>query len=88
MPDPNSSVRIDVYSRPGCHLCDEAMDVIERVRAKYNFVLSVINIDQDPALAAEYGTDIPVVVINSNKAFKYRVDEAEFERKVKRLWKT
>ena len=87
MRNPDSPVRIDVYSRPACHLCDEAKEVIERVRRRCEFVLRIINIEDDPELEAAYGTEVPVVFINSNKAFKYRVDEAELERKVKRLWK-
>jgi glutaredoxin len=88
MVDLNNSVEIEIYSRPGCHLCDEAKDVIERLRRRYNFVLRLINIQDDPALEAKYRTEIPVVLINGHKAFKYHVNEAELERKVKRLWKT
>jgi glutaredoxin len=83
----NNSIRIDIYSRPGCHLCDDAKQVIERVRHRYPFSVCLINIEDDPALEAAYGTEIPVVFINGNKAFKYRVDEADLEKKVKRLWK-
>jgi glutaredoxin len=83
----NPDVRIDVYSRPECHLCDEAKDVIERVRRRFPFALNIVNIDADAELQSAYGTEIPVVFINGNKAFKYRVDEAELERKIKRLWK-
>ena len=81
-------VKIDVYSRPGCHLCDEAKDVIDRVHNRFAFDMNVVNIETDPALEAAYGEEIPVVFINGNKAFKYKVDEAELERKIKRLWKT
>jgi glutaredoxin len=83
MPD----IQIDIYSRPGCHLCDEAKDVIDRVRERHAFAVRVINIEEDPELESVYGTEIPVVFINGNKAFKYRVDEGELEKKVKRLWK-
>jgi len=83
MPD----IQIDIYSRPGCHLCDEAKDVIDRVRERHAFAVRVINIEEDPELESAYGTEIPVVFINGNKAFKYRVDEGELEKKVKRLWK-
>jgi len=83
MPDP---INIVIYSRPGCHLCDDAKAVIEKVRSRYSFILKQINIESDPALEQAYGTEIPVITINGNKAFKYRVDEQEFERKVKRLW--
>ncbi|PYS30801.1 MAG: thioredoxin family protein [Acidobacteria bacterium] len=81
-------MQIDIYSRPACHLCDEAKEVIERVRGRFPFAVRIINIEEDPALETAYGTEIPVVFINGNKAFKYRVDEAELEKKVKRLWKT
>ncbi len=80
-------IQIDIYSRPGCHLCDEAKDVIDRVRQRHDFAVRVINIEEDPALESTYGTEIPVVFINGNKAFKYHVDERELEKKVKRLWK-
>lgn len=82
------TVQIDIYSRPGCHLCDEAKDVIERVRRRFGFSIRVVNIETDPELEKQYGEEIPVVFINGNKAFKYHVDEAELEKKVKRLWKT
>ena len=83
MPD---SIQIDIYSRPGCHLCDEAKEVIERVRKRVDFSVRVVNIATDPELEKRYGEQIPVVLINGNKAFKYHVDEAELEEKVKRLW--
>jgi len=82
------SIQIEVYSRPGCHLCDEAKTAIERVQSRFNFALRIINIETDPELEKAYGEQIPVVFINGNKAFKYRVDEVELEEKVKRLWKT
>ena len=82
-----SGIQVDIYSRPGCHLCDEAKEVIDRVRKRHGFTLRVINIENDPALEAAYGTEIPVVFINGTKAFKYHVDESQLEEKVKRLWK-
>ena len=83
-----NSIDVEIYSRPGCHLCDEAKDVIERVQHRFAFGLRIINIETDPELEQEYGEQIPVVFINGIKAFQYHVDEAEFENKVKRLWKT
>jgi len=81
-------ISVEIYSRPGCHLCDDAKEVIERVRKRFDFSLSVINIDSDPELKREYGELIPVVFINGTKVFKYHVDESAFEEKVKRFWKT
>ena len=82
-----NGIRIEIYSRPGCHLCDEAKEVIDRVGRRVPFNVSVINIDGDPEMQKLYGEQIPVVFINGNKAFKYHVDEAELEKKAKKLWK-
>ena len=84
---PDLPVQIEIYSRPGCHLCDEAKEIVERVRGRISFALSVINIETDPELEKMYGEQIPVVFINGNKAVKYHVNEAELEQKVKALWK-
>ena len=80
------TVTVEIYSRPGCHLCDDAKEIIERVRKRIAFTLRTINIETDDALEKEYGEEIPVVFINGNKAFKYHVDETEFEKKVRTLW--
>jgi glutaredoxin len=82
------SAKVEIYSRPGCHLCNEAKEVIERVGRRVAFSLRVINIETDPELEKKYGEEIPVVFVNGMPAFRYRVDEAEFEKRVKRLWKT
>ena len=79
-------VRVDVYSRPGCHLCDDAMEIVERVRVRFPFELRKLNLESEPAWEREYGGEIPVVTINGEKAFISSVDEAGFERKVRELW--
>jgi glutaredoxin len=80
-------VRVEIYSRPGCHLCDDAKEIIDRVRRRVPFALRVINVESDARLEKQYGEHIPVVLINGRMAFEYHVDEAEFEEKVKSLWK-
>jgi glutaredoxin len=60
-----------LYSRPGCHLCDDARVVIERVGAPY----SEIDITTDDALHAAYLERIPVVVLDGIELFEYFVDE-------------
>jgi len=84
---PDNPIHVEIYSRPGCHLCDEAKEIIDRVRLRFPFAFRVINIETDPDLEKAYREQIPVVFINGNKAFKYHVDERELEKKVKKLWK-
>ena len=81
----SETIRIDIYSRPQCHLCDEAKETIERVRQRWPLSVRIINIEEDPELERAYGTEIPVVFINGVKAFKYRVKHEELERRLRRL---
>lgn len=83
MPSP---ILIEIYSRPGCHLCDDAKAAVLRARPRFTFALSVIDIDRDPELESAYGTAIPVVCINGEPAFKYAVDEDELKRRLQQLW--
>ena len=76
--------RVRIYTRPGCHLCDEAKAEIARAGCAHLFVLAEINIDEDPALVRLYGYDIPVVTIDGAHAFKHRLAAADFRREIER----
>lgn len=74
-------VTVTLYTRAGCHLCDDAKAVIDSVRADHPFALDVVDIDNDPSLVALYTTEVPVIAVDGRKAFKYRVTpEALVER--------
>ena len=77
--------RVTIYSRPGCHLCDEAKASMASAGCDDDFTLEEVNIDEDPELKERYRYDIPVVLINGVKAFKHRVDPREFKRKLRRI---
>lgn len=72
-----------LYSRPGCHLCDETREVIVAVRERVAFDLEEIDIDGSDELTREYGIRIPVVAVNGVEMWDYRVDRAEFEAAVR-----
>ena len=71
---------VTVYSRPGCHLCDEMKAVVDRVAKWVPFTMDIIDISNDPQLEARYGLEIPVLLINGRKAAKYRVTQDELRR--------
>lgn len=73
-------VRVEIYSKPGCHLCDEAKAVLERVRRSAPFELIEINIENSPAHYETFKYEIPVIFIDGHKAFKYRVEEKALRR--------
>lgn len=67
-----------VYSKPGCHLCEEAKDAIHASGCSDKFELTEINIETDPQLLERYQYDIPVISINGVDTFKHRLDPAKF----------
>lgn len=67
--------RVTLYSRPGCHLCDDARAVIERVCADLGTSYVEVSIDEDPALQARYGEEIPVTLVDGRQHDFWRVDE-------------
>ena len=81
-----------LYTRAGCHLCDEAKAVIRRAQALLSqgvggqadapFAFREVDIDLDPELRQRYNEEVPVVFLDGKKAFKYRVDPREFRKRL------
>ena len=76
--------RVEIYTKRDCCLCDEAKEVLARVRTDLPFELAEIDIESDPALMERFRTEIPVIFVAGRKAFKYRVDEQELRRRLAR----
>lgn len=74
-----------LYTRPGCHLCDQMKAEIGRARLARRCELREVNIDTDPALVERFGRSIPVLEIAGHVAFKTRLERGELERKFARL---
>jgi len=72
-----------IYSRPGCHLCDEAKASIQNAGIGDQFTLEEIDIESDDELLRKYKYDIPVITIDGVEAFIHRVDPKEFERRLR-----
>lgn len=73
-------LEVTLYTRPGCHLCEDAKAAIAPLLREFNATLREVNIDQDAALAERFGWDIPVLFVGKHKAAKHRVDLAQFRR--------
>lgn len=69
--------QLTLYTRPGCHLCDDLKETLLRVRRQQAFDLTEVDISRDPALERRYGRDIPVLLIDGAEAVRYRIDEAD-----------
>ena len=77
-------IRVTLYSRPGCHLCDEMKAIVARVGSSVPLALDEIDISTDTRLEELYGLEIPVLMIEGRKAAKYRVTEGELRRMLTR----
>ena len=71
-----------LYGRPGCHLCDEARNVVLRVREREPFTLREVDIDEDDALLRRYLERIPVLELDGEELFELFVDGPALEREI------
>jgi glutaredoxin len=72
-----------IYSRPGCHLCDEAKAAITSAGCGDEFTLEEVNIESDEELLRKYKYDIPVIAIDGVERFIHRVNPRDFIRVIR-----
>lgn len=73
---------LTLYTRPGCHLCDEAKQALAPLLREFGARLHEINIDLDPALSARYTNDVPVIFLGTRKVAKHRLDPRQLRRQL------
>lgn len=73
-----------LYTKPGCHLCEEAKQEMLAAGIADEYTFEEINIELDAEAYDRYKFEIPVITINGHKAFKYRLTAGEFKRRVRR----
>ena len=78
----SSKALVVIYTRPGCHLCDEAKQAMQAARCPDEYTLNEIDIESDPNLLTRYRYDIPVITINGIEAFRHRLTPEEFRRAI------
>jgi glutaredoxin len=78
-----AGVVVEIYSKPDCHLCDDAKAALVKMQRRYGFELREVDIAADPALLAEYGTRIPLVWVDGHLVCKYFVNEAVIVKKLR-----
>jgi glutaredoxin len=73
-----------LYSRKGCHLCEIVKESLAKLSRQTPFTWQEVDVDSNDALRRQFTDEVPVVFINGKKAFKYRMDEQDFLRKLAR----
>ena len=79
MPHPLALI---IYSRPGCHLCEEMKALVTRVidQTSTEARLEEINVETDADLESRFGLEVPVLMLNGKKVAKFRVSAETLER--------
>jgi glutaredoxin len=74
--------QVIVYSRKGCHLCQIVKETLSKLERRGGFTWREIDVDSDDVLRRQFTDEVPVVFINGKKAFKYRMAEKDFLRRL------
>lgn len=77
-------IRVEIYSKRDCCLCDEAKATLLKVRREIPFDLQEIDIESAPELFAAYQERVPLVAINGRPAFKFQLNEEALRRRLAR----
>ena len=76
--------QVVLYSRKGCHLCEIVKESLSKLARQTQFTWQEIDVDSNEALRRQFNDEVPVVFIDGKKAFKYRMNEQDFLRKLAR----
>jgi glutaredoxin len=77
--------QVILYTRPGCHLCEEMKQQMVAANCAELYSLTEVNIETDPELLARYRYEIPVVSINGVEVFRHRLRSEEFKAYLERF---
>lgn len=72
--------KVELLTRAGCHLCDEARQLVERIAAETGSPWDETDVDADPRLRAEYGDLVPVVLVDGKELGYWRIEESRLRR--------
>jgi glutaredoxin len=78
-----SKHQVILYTRPGCHLCDDAKLAMQAADCANEYTLQEINIESDPELLRRYQYDIPVITVDGVEAFRHRLTSEAFLERVR-----
>ncbi|MGY1707952.1 glutaredoxin family protein [Geodermatophilus sp. SYSU D00758] len=71
---------LQLLTRDGCHLCEVAAETLERLAAEAGTTVTLVDVDADPELQAEYGDRVPVVLLDGREHSYFTVDVPRLRR--------
>lgn len=79
-----ADLHVRMYTRAGCHLCEEAWNALQQAQEKWGFRLDAVDVDTDPALAKLHGDWVPVVTVDDKVRFRGGVNAVLLKRLLER----
>lgn len=70
------SAKLNLYTRHGCHLCEDMESAVSELAAELNFITEIIPIDNNAELEQDYGQRVPVLMMADNMICEYFLDKA------------
>ena len=78
-------IQIEILTKKDCCLCDDAKEIIEKILPDFPVSLTTTDIESDPSLFETYKERIPVVRLNGEESFVYKVHEITLRKKLEKL---
>lgn len=76
-------ITVEIYSKKGCCLCKKAKELIDKVGSELQLCVKEVDIAASEDLFRKYKEDTPLIFINGKKAFKFKIDEGEFRKRLR-----
>jgi glutaredoxin len=77
---PLQPLRLELYTRPGCHLGNDLRAVCERLAGEIAFEFTEVNVEEDPTLHARFVREVPILFVDGRLAVRFRTSERELRR--------
>ena len=80
------SVKLTLYTRTGCHLCEDMEQMLQELATEYEFVIDSVTIEDKPHLQHRYGTKVPVLTYGDVEICHYYLDRVALMMTLDRAW--
>ncbi len=70
-----AEIRLTLYSREGCHLCEVMLQTLRGLQPRLGFALQLVDVDSDPGLVRRYDEWVPVLCCGEQEICHYQLDE-------------
>ena len=81
---PTQQQTVTLYSRPGCHLCEDARQLLVHLSPKFRIEINEVDITSDPDLVRRYDIRIPVMVFPNGRELEAPIRESDVRRELRR----